>query len=261
MKKYWQIVNIAWQNGFVYRASVFLWRFRQFISSLMALTIWSVIYSGRQELLGYNQESMILYIFIAAIIQSVVFPTALYNLSSQIYSGEVSSLLLKPVNFFGYLISQEFADKLKNFLFVLIEVYALWLIFQPQIFLPKMGVAFFFLVSVLIATGINFCITLLFAAIGFWSPDTWGPRFIFMTLVDFTAGKLFPLDILPQSLAKIVYLTPFPYLAFWPTQIFLGRVEPNVNQLLSSLFWLIGLILLNYAIWRRGWKSYQAAGQ
>lgn len=52
LKKYWLTLKMAWINGLVYRANVLMWRVRNFFSSLMSLTIWTVIFSG-QEVEGF----------------------------------------------------------------------------------------------------------------------------------------------------------------------------------------------------------------
>ncbi|MDQ5951219.1 MAG: viologen exporter family transport system permease protein [Patescibacteria group bacterium] len=114
MTKYLQILKLSWQNGFVYRVSLFMWRFRQFLSSVMSLTIWSVIFSSQSEVLGYSQDQMITYIFLSAFLQSFILATALNGLSGRVYSGEISGLLLKPVNLYAYLASEDIADKLRN---------------------------------------------------------------------------------------------------------------------------------------------------
>lgn len=223
MTKYLQLMKLSWQNGLVYRVSLLMWRFRQFLSSLMALTIWSVIYTNQSSVLGYDQNQMITYIFLSSFLQSFILATALNSLSSRVYSGEISSLLLKPVSLFGYLAVEDIADKLRNIAFIALETTILFFMYLPQIPLPNAVHLLLFLAMALLGAVLNFIINLLFGTIGFWSPDTWGPKFMFFILVEFTAGKLFPLDILPDVVEKFVYMTPFPYFSFVQTQIFLGR--------------------------------------
>ncbi len=261
--KYRTLANLWWQNGFVYRASIFFWRLRQFLSSFMALTVWSVIFSHQQQVLGYNQQSMIGYIFLISIAESIIISTSLHGLANDIYSGTISNILLKPVSLFGYLLSAEFADKLKNLIFTFIEAGILIAIFQPK--LPTLTAlnVLFFLVVLFIGLAIQFLIQLLLGSIGFWSPETWAPRFLLYTVIHMIAGKLFPLDILPQFLQKILFLTPFPYFGYIQTQIFLGRWQGLSIPLsfVIGLIWIGLLYLLVQNIWKKGLKEYTAVGR
>lgn len=263
MTKYVQLMKLSWQNGFVYRVSLFMWRFRQLLSSVMALTIWTVIYDAQTQVLGYDQNQMITYIFLSAFLQSFILATALNSLSGRVYSGEISSLLLKPVSLFGYFAMEDVADKLRNVAFIVIESALLFALFMPSIPMPTGINLLLFLLMALLGAVMNFIINLLFGSIGFWSPDNWGPKFMFFILVEFTAGKLFPLDILPNVLEKLVYLTPFPYFSFVQTQVFLGRL--SWQEILGHFgilsAWIVGLYVLNRWIWKQGLRDYSASGQ
>lgn len=263
MTKYIQLLKLSWQNGFVYRVSLFMWRFRQLLSSLMAMTIWSVIFSSQTSVLGYDKDQMITYIFLSSILQSIVLATALNSLSGRVYSGEISSLLLKPVSLFGYFASEDIADKLRNLFFILIESCILYFIFMPSVPMPTLLHGALFVTAALMGAVMNFIINLLFGAIGFYSPDTWGPKFMFFILVEFSAGKLFPLDVLPDAIERAIYFTPLPFFSFFQTQIFLGRLEISeiLTQMGVLLAWIVGLFLLNRTIWNNALKDYVAAGQ
>lgn len=264
MNKYLQLLNISWQNGLVYRTSLFFWRFRQFLSSLMALTVWSVLYtSNSSQIFGYEQNQMITYIFLTAILHSIILATALHGLAQQIHSGEISVYLVKPVSLFGFFASAEVADKAKNLVFILIETAILFALFQPHIVLPTVPMLGLFLLWTLGGATIHFFITILFGTLGFWSPETWGPKFLFFIFVDFTAGRLFPLDIFPELIQRIVYLTPFPYFSFFQTQLFLNKLSAQdiLIHSISLLGWIVALYFITRAIWNKGIRDYQAAGQ
>lgn len=255
-------MQLSWQEGLVYRTNLIMWRVRQILGSLMSLSLWTVLFSKNSQLFGYSQDQMITYVFIVALLQSVILATALHGISGYIYRGQLARELLKPIKLFTYFASLDLADKLKNLFFVLVESVFLYLIFQPVLSLPNPIFGLIFLIWVVAGTIINFLITLLFGAIGFWSPDAWGPKFLFFMIVDFTAGKLFPLDILPKVLQQLIYLTPFPYLSYAQTQLFLGKLTSAeiVTGSLGLIFWIFILYMLTTRIWRRGTKNYEAIG-
>ena len=262
MNKYLRTMQLSWQDGLVYRTNLIMWRIRQLLSSLMSLSLWTVLFNNNSQLFGYSQNQMITYIFAISILQSLILATTLHGISGYIYRGELTRELLKPVSLVGYFASLDLADKFKNLLFVIIESIILYLIFQPSLMLPSMVYIMVFLFWVVAGAVINFSITLLFGAIGFWSPDAWGPKFLFFMIVDITAGKLFPLNILPTVLQRLIYLTPFPYLSYAQTQLFLGKLSywEIVSGSLGLVFWIILLFILTRAMWKKGTKNYEAIG-
>ncbi len=263
MNKYSTLLKLSWQNGLVYRTSVIMWRLRQFLGTFMSLTVWTVIFNTNPVAFNYTKDSMITYIFLVSFLQSVIIATALNGLAQRVYSGEISNYLLKPINLFGYFAVEEIADKAKNVGFLLIEVIILYLIFVPTIVFPAAGTLALFVVWSIFGLFINFCISLLFGVLGFWSPDDWGPRFLFFTILYSISGKLFPLDILPEIIQKILYLTPFPYLSFIQIQLFLQRLSDQeiLIHTLVQLFWIGILGVTTKYLWKKGLKSYEATGR
>ena len=251
-----------WQNSWVYPVSFMMWRFRQFISTFAAITVWVAIFQTQQSAFGYSRDSMISYIFLTGFLQSMILATQTGGLAQQIYAGEISNTLLKPLNIFGAFIVQELSDKFLNFSFVIIETIILIQIFHPVFVLPPLSLFLLFLITVILGAVLLFFMMLLLGTLGFWSPDTWGPRFLFYIFVDFTAGKLFPLNIFPKILQDILALTPFPYLTYAQTQIFLQHASSNqiLKTFLMLGFWIVVIASAFSLIWRKGIKDYGAAG-
>lgn len=218
---------------------------------------------GTADAFGYDRSAMISYIFLTAFLQSVIQSTLLNGLAEDIYTGVLSNTLVKPVRLFGMWLAQEFADKSMNIFFVICESLLLIAIFHPQIYFPALPQLLLFLVATLLGAILLFLVMLLFGTIGFWSNETWGIRFLFFMLMDFTAGKLYPLDILPAMARKILFLTPFPYLAYAQTQLFLGKYSgaQTVETFAVLGVWIVVLSLLFRAIWNHGMKTYGAVGR
>lgn len=257
------ILKLSWQNGLVYRFSLFMWRLRQFLSTLMSLSLWTVLFSSQATAFGYTQPEMLTYIFVVSVLQSMILATVLHGLTDLVYSGNLSQILLKPVHIFMYLASQEAADKAKNFVFIVIEAVILFAIFQPTVVVPPVQTLLLFGLWTIGGVVLNFCISLLFGAIGFWSPDSWSGRFLFFMILNFTAGSLFPLNILPQSVQNVLFATPFPYLSFIQTQLFLQKLTPAEIGMhgIGLLIWILLLGGIAKATWAKGLKDYSSAGQ
>lgn len=263
MQKYLSLLSISWKNGLVYRTSILMWRVRQFLGTLMALSVWMVIFAANGQFGNYNRSEMITYIFLVALLQNIILSSALNGLASTVYSGKLSHEMLKPLNLFYFFGIQEVADKAKNVAFIILESVLLFMIYKPEVVIPSLAIILMVALLVIMGTLLNFFISLLFGSLGFWSPDTWAPRFLFFMFVEFTAGRMFPLDILPEVFQKVLFFTPFPYLSFVQTQLFLGRISLAESWLHLVILgaWLGFLGLLTKVIWQNGLKDYSAAGQ
>ncbi len=266
VQKYWKLLTLFWQNGLVYRMSVFMWRVRRFLVALMSLTIWLTIYASSAEgatPFGYGRSSMMSYIFLVSVLQSFISATALDGLAQDVYTGTISNHLLKPISLYGYFIVQELADKLRNTTAMIFEFIALFVIFRPEFVKPSLSILGLFVLWVLGALILKFCFSLLLGSLGFWSPKTWAPRFLFYSLLKFVGGQLFPLEVLPETIQKIIYATPLPYFSFIQTQLFLGKVSgaAALRHTLILAGWIVILGLSAKIIWNKGLRDYDAAGR
>ncbi len=263
MHKYIQFLTISWQAGLAYRSGMILWRIRGLLVTIMALSLWSSIFASNGQVLNYTAAQMNTYIFLVSVLQSVILATALHGLAGTIYHGDLSYWLLRPLNVLGGLFVHDLADKLRNFGFALLESAAFIWLLQLNIASPTPATLWLFGLWTILAVGLNFIITVLFGCLGFWTNDVWAPKFLFFMLIDATAGKLFPLDILPSAVQTVVRYTPFPYLSYYQTQLFMNRLPPEqfLGHTLALFAWCLGLGALTLVIWKRGLRDYEAVGR
>ncbi len=262
MLKYFKLFLLHWQSSLTYPTSFFFWRLRQFLSTLSAMTVWQVLFQSSQTLFNFSAGEMNSYVFLAAFLQSVILATSLNGLAENIYTGQISKVFLQPFKPVLLFISQEMADKSMNIAFTILEAFLLYWIFKPALFFPTLPFFALFVVSCLLGAAILFIVMLIFGCVGFWSQETWGPRFLFFMFLEITAGKMFPLSILPQWLQQILSYTFFPYLTYAQTQIYLQHysIEETFRSIGLMLFWIVFLYSIYKFFWNKGLKEYGALG-
>ena len=142
------------------------------------------------------------------------------------------------------------------------EIFLIVTLFKAPFYFSSIDNTAIFLIAVLAALLIYFWINFLLGLLGFWFADVWAPRFVFMVMRYFMAGGFFPLDILPAPAFKMLKLTPFPYMQYFPIQIYLGRLGPKeiVNFFLITALWIVILFLITKKVWQLGLKTYTAEG-
>jgi ABC-2 type transport system permease protein len=99
----------------------------------------------------------------------------------------------------------------------------------------------------------------------FWFLEVSSLLFVYMLLSFFLSGHMFPLDML-ESLngpwANLVRCLPFQYLAYFPSAVFLGRVQgwELTWGLAVQALWVCVFILISRLMWHFGLKRYSGFG-
>jgi ABC-2 type transport system permease protein len=231
---------------------------------IIAISLWESIYGSSTHVFGYGHAQMLTYIFISSIVSFFVLSSRTIDVASVIESGDLSLYLIRPIQFFVYWFSRDLADKFQNIVFSACELTVLFLIFHPTLTFPHSLTA---IVLTLLATlgGLTmyFFINMLFGFLAFWSPDVWAPRFLFFVIMFFVSGSTFPLDIYPVPIVKLLSFSPFPYLIFFQSKLWLEQLSPThiAQGFIAMSVWIIVLGAASNWLWKMGVRSYSADGR
>lgn len=267
MQKYFQIFKISFEEEFVYKINFIMWRVRNVFQIIITFFLWSTIFSNPGTVIfGYDRAKILTYVFALMVVRAFVLSARAVDVSTDVAEGNLSNYLVKPLSYFKYWFTRDVASKTLNLGFAAVEFTALFLILKPAFyFQTDPFVLLAFLISVVIATLIFFCILFLISAVPFWAPELgWSAQFLVtIVILEFLSGSLFPIDILPIGLQKIVMATPFPYMIFFPVQVYLGKITgmAQIQGFLISAAWLAVLWVLMKYVWNKGLKVYQAIGR
>ena len=230
----------------------------------MVYFLWWAIFAGRQEVFGYSQSMILTYVLLGNIVGTFVLGTTTMDIGGVINQGNLSNFLIRPINFFRYYLARDIGDKLLNLVFAVVEIALLVFLLRPPVFLQSN--IWYILLSVVaigVAAFLYFFFSLLLGFFGFWSADVWAPRFLSFVIMEFFAGGLFPLDILPQPLFHFARSLPFFYFIYFPIKVYLGQLSlTSVMQgLVTGLVWVGGLWYIARLVWKKGLRVYTAEGK
>ncbi len=260
----WLIIKNTWGEYLEYRLNFVMWRLRNVLRLVVIYFLWWAVFNAQTKIFDYDQTKILTYILLSSFVASLVFATRTQDIGQEISQGDLSNLLLKPINPFYYWLARDIGDKTLNISFSILEITLLFLILKPPFFIQR-DFIFLFLVAVALILSISlyFLISLLISFFGFWTNSVWGPRLLLFIILEFLAGSLFPLDILPSLIYKILEFSPFSYLLFFPLKIYLGQVNIIfvIKGLMVSLTWFIIFYFLVQRVWRKGLKIYEAYGR
>lgn len=263
INKYLAVFKISWQQGLVYRLNFVLWRVRSVLQLLLVYFIWWTVFESQSGIFGYTKESIITYILIAALIRAIVLSTRATDVTNQINDGSVVNFLVKPLSLIKYYLTRDLADKLLNILFVILEISLLIYLLRPQVILQTdLLILAIFLLAAILGIILYFCLSFIISLTSFWVENSWGPLFLMMIFLEGFGGGLFPIDILPKNIFNLLMLTPFPYLIYFPSKLYLGTMEPTQLSLgfIMLLSWVVILILCMNLVLKKGLRYYTAQG-
>ena len=267
MNKYLQVFKISFAQEFAYRVSFIMWRVRNLLQIFLVFFLWSTVFSDPNDIIfGYNRDKILTYVFGILIMKSLVLSSKVVDVSGEISRGDLTNYLLKPVNYFKYWMTRDISSKALNLGFAVFEFFLLYLVLKPSLFfqtdIVQLGG---FLTISFLAIFLFFVLLFIVSFVPFWAPELgWGVQFLIIVVAtEFLSGGLFPLDILPSGIQGFLNLTPFPYLIFFPLQVFLGKVTglALIKGILISISWSLILFYLMKRLWYKGLLVYRAEGR
>jgi ABC-2 type transport system permease protein len=264
MRKYLAVARITISNILEYRWNFLIGHLRSIVLLVMLYYLWTSVFSKNNNLFGYGLAQIITYVLLVTIIRAIVLNSRTDNISGEISGGgKFFTYLLQPIGYLRYWFTIDVVYKIIDLVVAIIEVILLALIVKATLFLQTNPVSILlFLASLTLATLLYFFLSALISYVTFWTYQGWGIRFAFVLFLEFSAGAFFPLNVLPVPFVNFLKLTPFPYLVFFPINIYLGKV--NFSDLVFgfsiSALWLAILFLTAKVVWKRGLKIYEAAG-
>ncbi|KKR21433.1 MAG: hypothetical protein UT48_C0008G0010 [Parcubacteria group bacterium GW2011_GWE2_39_37] len=264
MRKYLFLIKTAWQRQLVYRATVYGYRLGNIFDVLFQVTIWTAVYKSTSVVYGYNYNEMITYVMIGWLIN---FMTANYGIedvvSRNIQNGELNVYLTRPLSYLRSIITMSIGRTS----IALISGVALQLLFififqNHMVAQTDLSIILVIFIIVILGYFVRLLLSILFGLIAFWATDVSGLNSFFATFIRLLSGGYAPLSLLPAMLYKLSLFFPFAYIVFFPTQLYLGKLDlmDGIKGVGVELLWLVLLYVIIKIVWNKGLKKYEGVG-
>src|SRR6185312_7021378 len=270
MKKYRHVLNIGIQNSLTYRFNFLARSLFGLIPLIAMLYVWRAIYSGNEAKSGstmvgaYSFAEMVSYYLLTTVVDAL---TAVneddWQIAADIKDGNISQFLLKPIDYLWYRLCLFVSGRVTYLAVAAVPLAIFISCFHKYFVLPPNGMALaFFLVSVGLTALLQFFMSYTMAMLAFWVLEVSTFIFILFAFEYVASGHLFPLDILPPFLERVLFFTPFPYQLFFPISIYMGKATGGelARGLLIQFLWVCAMYVLARYAWNRGIKKYEAVG-
>ncbi len=264
--KFWLIFKLVWIERMVYRVNFLLDILSGILSTLIVVFLWIAIYrsSGSGIIGGYSTGEMVTYLLGCGLLNSFILTTAENPETSQsIQDGTLSSLLTKPFSPYAVWFARDIGGKVFLLMLGVIGYLGVLFFFSEYLILFNSPSYFlFFVFAVLLAALLQFLLFEALSLLSFWIENTYGIRFTMRVIMEVAGGAIIPLSFFPDILQKLFMLLPFPYMIYLPMQIYLGKIPVDgvPFEFLKESIWIMGLILINFIVWKRGVRQYVSMG-
>ena len=229
---------------------------------LIELLLWTAVFRTAQTttIAGFTMDHYLAYAlwgaFFARIASSWMYE---FRMIDEIESGSINSLLVRPVSFYEYYLSQLMGYKAittaVSFLIPLVASFLLpWPVDLTRLPLAILLVSYYLLLVHSISFVISCCAFFLNRIHSF----TVAKNLLLWTLT----GDILPLDMMPEPFRSVLVALPFSSGVFLPVGYLTGRVDlpAMMNGFVSVTVGLVAVNLFGAWLWRRGLDSYVGTG-
>src|SRR5436190_11092060 len=226
--KYRHVINIGIQNNLTYRFNFLARTLFGFIPLIAMLYVWRAIFTSKRHGASvgtYTYAEMVSYYLLATIVDAL---TAVneddWQIAADIKDGNISQFLLKPIDYLAYRLCLFFSGRLTYLTVAVVPLAIFILCLRNYFVLPPDWASFgLFLVSITLTAMLQFFLSYTMAMLAFWVLEVSTFIFILFAFEYLASGHMFPLDILPPAMEKVLFFTPFPYQLYFPVSIYMGK--------------------------------------
>jgi len=262
----WFILRTGIEERLVYRGDFGFATLVRFLPIVTQIFFWSAVFAARgsKSLAGYSYEEFVAYYLLTMVARAFSsMPGLSSGIARQIRTGDIKKYLTQPVDLLGFMFLGRLAHKLAYY-FVAIGPFALVFFLCRSYFthLPDATTWGAFIASLILSFLLGFFLEACIGMVGFWFLEVTSLLFVYMLLSFFLSGHMFPLDMLPSPWNEIVQYTPLQYLAFFPAQVFLGKIQgwALARALLVETAWVMFFVVLSRILFVRGVRRYSGFG-
>lgn len=232
------------------------------ITAVVEMLLWMAIFKGAQaELIGgFDKSYYLAYALWATFIARTTANWSYeFKMIEEIDQGSINSLLVRPMSFYEYYLSQLLGYKTVTTFFSLIFPVLIILALNLPTHWSRVPMAlllvFYYLFFVY---GVSFCISSLAFFFNKVNSLTVTKN---LALWLFT-GELFPLDLMPEAIKRIFLILPFSSGVYVPVAFMTGRVgwEALWQGFASVTVSILIITALGWLLWKKGMKAYVGTG-
>jgi len=251
--------RISLAEAIAYRVSMLMWVLTTTFP-LVSLALWSGL-AASGPVGDYSRPDFVAYFVAAFLIRQFTASWVVWELTAQIRSGDLNTLLMRPMSPMLYHAIQNLAA-LPIRVALALPIGVLVLVLAGGLGWPSPGSLALLGLSLSLAWVLNLAVHVCIGCLAFWVTEATALFEVWLGLYLVLSGAAVPTSLYPAGLAEVVRALPFHASLGFPVELAIGRASgAAVSQgLLLQALWAAGFGALGAWLWRRGVRTYEAVG-
>ncbi len=254
---YLTLFRKAYRKNLQYRAAHMINNFASAIFGFVYIAIWQSATS--QGGIGpYNAETMTWYIACTqGLLWITTFLTHGLGVPEAIRTGAVSLEMMRPVGFFGYIMSREAGHTYYNLWYRTVPLIVIFVI-TVGMRIPAPADIPALIIAIVIGSYTGLCLAYIVGLVAFWTIEVRWAHYLNHSLVFSIGGSMIPIEMLPGFLGPLGLALPFSSLVYYPTRIYLGLAR--FDALVVPTVWAVLLTVLCLSMTRAARRRLEVQG-
>ncbi|MBK8013685.1 MAG: ABC-2 family transporter protein [Deltaproteobacteria bacterium] len=253
------MVKVGFAELVAYRSEVLIWVLTTTMPLIM-YAVWSTI--AHEAPIGRFDGAMFgAYFLSTLVVRQLASAWVVWELNYVIRTGQLSSLLLRPVHPLAYFAAMNLGA-LPFRLLILCPIVIGAFLALPEIHLELSWwrVLLFFETTIL-AWLLTFLIQSIFGMLALYTQQSLALQDAWFGVWSLLSGYLIPLELMPKVHDVAIWL-PFRSMNALPTEIILGLLTGDalMQGLLVQVGWVVGVVIFVAFFWRRAIRRFEAFG-
>ena len=264
MRKYIEVAKVLFRAQLVYRFDVAMTAVATMSRIVCAWILWGAIFNGRNEVAGFDFQSMLSYYVVISLLGSIDLSYGVIEeVSARIRGGTFSRFMTIPANPLRYFIAQTLGAASYYALFGGAAAILCTLLLGINL-VPAQGPGAVLCAVVMIPIGLVFmiCYQYTMGLLALKFGDVGIIRHIQGEILAFAMGTIVPLALLPTWAVRALGFLPFPHVQATPVLLLMGRMSAaqGIGPLLILCLWTLAMMMIAGATYERLRVRYDGVG-
>lgn len=266
MRAYWSFFKIRFLTGIQYRTAAIAGIVTQLCWGFMYIMLYNSFYKSNPSSLPMDISQLRSYIWLQQSFLTLLMMWILdEDIFEQISSGNVAYEISRPLDIYNMWFVKNTANRVSKALLRSIPIIIISLLLPNAYKLDLPGSTFsaiLFLISIILGLLVAVSYSMLIYIFTFYTVSSVGVKIVMVMIADFFSGSIIPLPLLPDNLAKVLYLFPFASIQNTPFRIYSGVLTniESIKFILLQCSWIFILVVLGRIFMKNALKKVVVQG-
>lgn len=264
VKQYLALIRGSIMEGLTFRTSTIVSIIGNLIYLVIIYFLWKAIYdsSPTDVVNGMTFHDTLVYLVLASAMFNFLDTFVVWEIGRNYQTGELVEFLVKPIDYQIYLFFSRLGNCVVAFVITFLPTFFVIYFVTRGSFALGINLVFF-VVSILLALVINYCVDFFVGTICMYTQSIWGINIMKEVVVSLLSGATIPLAFFPEKMRIVVEHLPFQAIYHTPLHILTDQsmtVADDLGSIGMQIFWVFVMILISKLFWKRSMRIMTVNG-